>query len=61
MRSASSGSATLCGSTREVLKQAIWLLSALVALGILGLMIITPTPPKEGGVPPVVSNGRLAP
>jgi hypothetical protein len=38
---------------RSVIRQLIWVLVALLALGIIGLMIVTPTPPKEGQAPPI--------
>jgi hypothetical protein len=35
-----------------MLRQFIWLLVALLALGIIGLMIVTPTPPKGASAQP---------
>jgi ABC-type antimicrobial peptide transport system permease subunit len=36
-----------------MIRRVIWLLVALLALGIVGLMIVTPTPPKPGQAPPL--------
>jgi hypothetical protein len=35
-----------------MIHRVIWLLVAVLALGIIGLMIVTPTPPKQGQAPP---------
>jgi hypothetical protein len=51
-----------------MIRQFIWVLAALLALGIVGLMIVTPTPDKPGQAPVVVvpadgtlSNGQQVP
>lgn len=36
-----------------MIRQFIWVLAALLTLAIIGLMIVTPTPPKDGQVPPI--------
>lgn len=36
-----------------MIRRLIWVLVALLALAIVGLMIVTPTPPKDGQAPPI--------
>lgn len=35
-----------------MIRRLLWLLVILIAVGIVGLMIVTPTPPKPGQAPP---------